>query len=240
MTSSPPPTDILSGHALFLDFDGTLAPLQDDPKTVAMPRASFDALPRLFDALEGALAVVSGRDIRDLAARVPEGVWRVGGHGVDICPPGQTPPSEGRPAPEDLIIGFSRVAERFAGVWCEFKGPIIAVHYRQAPDAQHALGEDLAVVLEGIGGYKLQAGKMVYEAKPLSANKGSAITALMERAPFAGRTPVMLGDDATDEDGFAVVIEQGGFAVKVGEGVSLAQYRLGGPQDVAAWLNEVA
>jgi len=61
----------------------------------------------------------------------------------------------------------------------------------------------------------------------------------MRQAAFAGRIPVMFGDDVTDEDGFAVVIEMGGFAVKIGEGDSLAQYRLETPNDVAEWLNKV-
>tara|TARA_R100001126_G_C4865425_1_gene169947 strand:- start:124 stop:891 length:768 start_codon:yes stop_codon:yes gene_type:complete len=237
--NTPPPTDILNDHALFLDFDGTLAPLQDDPHTVAMPDASFNALPGLFQALNGALAIVSGRDVRDLSSRVPQTVWRAGGHGVDICSPGEVAPPSTQSAPEALTLGFDAVAEQFDGVWCEAKGPIIAVHYRQAPGTAEALGSQLSSVLKTVDGYKLQAGKMVYEAKPLTANKGRAIEHLMRQAAFAGRIPVMFGDDVTDEDGFAVVIEMGGFAVKIGEGDSLAQYRLETPNDVAEWLNKV-
>ena len=234
-----PPIDILSQHALFLDFDGTLAPLQDNPKTVAMPAASYSAIPRLFTAMQGALAVVSGRDIRDLTSRVPSDVWRVGGHGVSVCEPDEPAPQELVSSPEELNIGFESIVERFDGVWCEFKGPIIAVHYRQAPDVKDELGAGLAAVIEQISGYKLQAGKMVFEAKPFAANKGRAIESLMQQAPFKGRIPIMLGDDATDEDGFAVVIEMGGFAVKVGEGDSLAQYRLETPAAVSDWLQKV-
>ena len=236
--SVPRLSELLSTHALFLDFDGTLAPLQDDPFTVAMPGRSADAIPRLYEAMGGALAIVSGRDIRDLSKRVPNVVWRAGGHGVDICGPGELPHDTPQPAPSVLSQGFEDASDRFEGVWCEAKGPIIAVHYRQAPEVAAELGDALARVLDEVTGYKLQAGKMVFEAKPLSANKGRAVSSLMERCSFQGRTPIMLGDDVTDEDGFEVINELGGFAVKVGDGETVAGYRLDSPEHVADWLEQ--
>ncbi|MEL7029644.1 MAG: trehalose-phosphatase, partial [Pseudomonadota bacterium] len=80
----------------------------------------------------------------------------------------------------------------------------------------------------------------VVEAKPKSANKGEAVRRLMAQPPFEGRTPVMVGDDATDEDGFAVVAEFGGVSVKVGAGASIAAHRLASVDDVARWLSEEA
>ena len=66
--------------ALFLDFDGTLAPIQDDPDTVAMPGETLAAINRLQLFVAEAICIISGRDIRDLSSRVPLSHWRAGGH----------------------------------------------------------------------------------------------------------------------------------------------------------------
>ena len=138
-----------------------------------------------------------------------------------------------------LCDAVEAAAAQFAGVWCEFKGPVIAVHYRQAPHAMQALGALLQQAVAKAEGYRLQSGKLVFEAKPARANKGRAVDWLMEQPLFSGRTPVMVGDDATDEDAFAVVIARGGFAVKVGEGETLASYRLPSPGSVTDWLGDM-
>lgn len=83
--------------ALFLDFDGTLAELGPDPDAIRLPDATLADLERLADRLGGALAVISGRDLRDLAARTPAGLWRAGGHGLEIAAPLAEPPPP--PAP---------------------------------------------------------------------------------------------------------------------------------------------
>ena len=87
-------------HALFLDFDGTLAPIQDDADTVRLPDGLADSLARLQDYLGGAIIIISGRDIRDLSSRVPGSLWRAGGHGLEICAPGEAP----APLVEDELV----------------------------------------------------------------------------------------------------------------------------------------
>jgi len=67
---------------------------------------------------------------------------------------------------------------------------------------------------------ELMHGKFVFEVKPAGVNKGIAIDAFMAEAPFAGRVPVFLGDDTTDESGFAVVQPRGGVAVNIVHRVS--------------------
>ncbi|HXI87812.1 MAG TPA: trehalose-phosphatase, partial [Parvularculaceae bacterium] len=84
--------------------------------------------------------------------------------------------------------------------------------------------------------YVAQPGKMIVEIKPKSANKGAAIERLMQRAPFKGRIPVMVGDDATDEDAFKTIRRLNGVSIKVGDGESAARYRLGDHHAVARWL----
>jgi trehalose 6-phosphate phosphatase len=82
----------------------------------------------------------------------------------------------------------------------------------------------------------LLEGKMVIELKSADADKGRALLAFMAEPPFAGRQPWFFGDDVTDEAGFEAVQRLGGVAVKVGEGDSVARWRLAGPQAVRDWL----
>ena len=93
-------------------------------------------------------------------------------------------------------------------------------------DAAGPLGEAVEV----------QDGKMVVELKPAGCDKGKAIAQFMQEAPFAGRQPVFIGDDVTDEYGFRVVNAMGGHTVKVGEGPSVARWRLENPASTRAWL----
>ncbi len=77
---------------------------------------------------------------------------------------------------------------------------------------------------------------MVVEVKPFSAHKGLTLEKLCTRAPFAGRRPVMFGDDTTDEDAILAALRLGGMAVKVGEGESAAPVRAENPAVLRAWL----
>lgn len=236
--ANPPP--IGPDAAVFLDFDGTLAAIQDDPETVALKPGGADVLAALSGRVAGALAILSGRDIRDLARRVPAALWRIGGHGLDVRAPGEAAGAPEAAPPAPLAAEVDAIAAAFPGTRVERKGPILALHYRAAPEAGPALVDALANALgraiAAHPGYRLQHGKMVFEAKPDGAHKGRAIAALMTRAPFAGRTPIMVGDDRTDEDAFATVRACGGSAVKVGAGESAAAYRLASPEAVWRWL----
>jgi trehalose 6-phosphate phosphatase len=85
-------------------------------------------------------------------------------------------------------------------------------------------------------GLEVIAGKMVIEARARGTDKGQALRQLAVEAPFAGREPVFVGDDASDEDGFAAARDAGGYGVKVGRGPTLARYRCPDVADVHAWL----
>lgn len=229
---------LTSSAALFLDFDGTLAAIQVDPETVTLPENGAEVLLRLADKLEGALVILSGRDVRDLARRVPPGLWRAGGHGAHVCPPGFQPPQALPDAPADLVAALSRLVDGLPGVRLEPKGRVMAVHYRQAPEHAAYLEAEISTLLEAFSGYALQSGKMVIEARPVSAHKGDCLRELMKQSPFVGRTPMMVGDDTTDEDAMLASLEAGGSAIKVGAGDSTAPFRLKDPEAVWGWLKK--
>lgn len=227
-----------ASSALFLDFDGTLSPLHPDPDCVFLPAGGAERLLRASGKLGGALAIISGRDVRDLAVRIPQGLWRVGGHGADICPPGAAPPVEVGEPPAALVAAAEDISRSLEGVRLERKGAALALHYRSAPHAEEAVRDCVSQILSGHSAYRMQPGKLVVELRPAGTDKGQAIRELMDRAPFRDRMPLMVGDDATDEDAMAVCLALGGQAVKVGEGESLASYRLPGSDAVWAWLEE--
>lgn len=228
------------GDALFLDFDGTLAEIGPDPDAIVLPRETLADLVRVGSRLGGAVAILSGRGLVDLAARIPEALWRLGGHGLQVAAP-----NAGIPAPlaalSDRVLEPLREAEKIPGVRLELKGPVAALHYRAAASEAAAACLAAAVVAAGIeDGLVCQPGKMVVEVKPASAHKGHALRALAETAPFAGRRPVMLGDDTTDEDAIAAAQALGGVGVKVGPGESVARLRAPDPAAVRAWLARIA
>lgn len=228
-----------AGDALFFDLDGTLAEIGPDPDAIFLPPATADALARLAARLGGALALISGRDLRDLASRTPAAVWRAGAHGLEVAAPGDALPAPPAPPPEAALAPL-RAAAQAPGVRLELKGPVAALHYRAAPDAEAACLTAAAAAAAGLAGYVMQAGKMVVEIKPDRAHKGRALRDIAAIAPFAGRRPIMFGDDATDEDAIEAAQALGGLGVKVGSGDSAARLRAPDPAAVRAWIEREA
>ena len=239
--SSPVHEVPFSAHqnVLFLDFDGTLAPLQDDPDTVSLPDYGAETLLKLKQCLSGALVLISGRDVRDLSSRTPVELWRAGGHGLEICQPGTAPQAHRADAPPGLIKAAHSVIAPYPGVRIENKGPVLAIHYRQAPSAEAELLKTLRALAQETPGYKAQHGKMVIELKPERANKGRALAEMMTFPEFMGRTPIMVGDDTTDEDAMRVAADLNGYGIKVGEGESCAKYRFADTDAVWDWLRRL-
>lgn len=233
-----PPDRIDTSIALFLDFDGTLVPIQDDPDTVSLPESGPARLRELAGKLGGAVALISGRDIRDLAARVPSELWRAGGHGADICAPGEMPPRHLPEAPRELHDALLELCSKYPGTRLEPKGQVLAVHYRAAPEAGDGMTTAISKLLAHQAGYEIQSGKMVIELRPEGAHKGRAVAKLMQHRSFVGRRPIMVGDDTTDEDAMVTCLELGGTAVRVGGGKSVAPYRLADSTAVWEWLQE--
>lgn len=224
--------------ALFLDFDGTLAAIQDDPSTVVLPEGGGEVLVALGEILDGALALVSGRDARDLARRVPGRLWRAGNHGDILLPPDTDEPSRVERAPQALIDGARMISDRYEGVRLEEKARVICLHWRMAPQHEEAVAKAADRLATETPGYKVQHGKGVTELKPEGVHKGAAVERLLAEPAFRGRPPLFIGDDTTDEDGFLAAIHRGGSAIKVGDGKTLAPHRLKDPEAVWNFLRK--
>ncbi|WP_066585503.1 trehalose-phosphatase [Cellulomonas timonensis] len=252
MSEAHDPTAALSALAadrarrpvlLALDFDGTLAPLQDDP---AASRILPDGVGVLADlaATDGiVLALVSGRAMADLhiLAEVPVGTLFVGSHGAERAR------VTAHGLDRDVVRLTDEQADRLAalgaeaaavargreGVWVETKPTAVVVHTRLAdPEvAQAAEHESLAL------GARLETGvihgKAVVELTVLHASKGEALTALREE--IGAPVVIYAGDDVTDERAFAA-LGADDVTIKVGPGDTGARYRLDSPEDVVAAL----
>jgi trehalose 6-phosphate phosphatase len=235
--ASPPSLD-LARVALFLDLDGTLAPIVPTPQEVGPEPSRSRLLARLSAELDGRLAVLSGRALSDID-RVLEGevscVAAV--HGlVKRMPDGSTDGPDHGDGLAPARGGLSALARTDPRLILEDKDVSVALHYRQAPEREAevlALAEKLAADQ----GLKLQRGSRVAEIRLPGPNKGDSLAAFMAVAPFAGATPVFVGDDLTDEDGFSAARSLGGFGVLVGSPrQTAAGFRLAGVAETLAWL----
>lgn len=235
----------LEGWAFFLDIDGTLIEIAPSPDAVVVPPGLPDLLARLSARTGGAMALLTGRDIATVdrlfaPARLPVGAV----HGALLRD------ASGRiigDPPDPALAGVrSRLAAFVAAhpaALLEDKGIAVAMHFRAdpelAPDAEAAVR---AAVAAAGGSLVVQPGKMVFEVRPAGADKGAALAAFMRSPGFAGRRPMAVGDDLTDESMFAAAVTLGGRALRVGtpaEGAppSAADTAFAAPADVRGWLS---
>ena len=229
--------------ALFLDVDGCLLEFAQDPAMVAVPAALRALLQALYARLDGALALVSGRGMADLLQLFGHPAWALAGlHGYQLRH------HDGRhreiavdPANQARMRGaVQALAARLEGVQLEDKQHAMALHCRRAPERLAALRIAAEALATELPGYELQPGNLVMEFKPVGMDKGRAVEELMQHPPFAGRMPVYLGDDLTDEHAFAAVNRAGGISVRVGwREPSHARFTLPSPVTVQAWLDRV-
>lgn len=236
---APPVPEATGPWALFLDVDGTLLDLEPTPDAVRVPAGLAGLLANLRRKLDGALAFVSGRPIATLDRLfAPLEVPCAGLHGVERRD------ARGhlhRATQDESILCELRrsafeLARALPGVLVEDKHYTVALHYTRAQEHQAALFA-AAAAIAGRTGFELQAGHNIYELKPPGADKGAALTAFLEEAPFLGRRPVFLGDDLTDEYAHAVTRGHGGMAIQVGARcASVAQFMLEDPASVLRWL----
>jgi trehalose 6-phosphate phosphatase len=230
--------------ALFLDIDGTLVGHADRPGDVRIDAPLRDLVGRLRRATGGALALISGRSIADIDALFsPSRFALAGQHGAERRSADgsfhrHAPLAARLRAPAEEL---GRLLRAHPGLLLEDKGESLALHYRGNPPLAGLVEGAARRVVDGLGdAFELQPGKFVLEVKPSGKDKGTAIAEFMAEAPFAGRVPVFVGDDLTDELGFEWVNLRGGHSVKVGAGPTRAQWRLADAAAVRRWLSRFA
>jgi trehalose 6-phosphate phosphatase len=235
-----------SGLVLGLDFDGTLAPIHDDPGTPHISKACRAALSQFIAAPAVRVAVISGRSLEDLRPRV--GLREViysGNHGLEIDWYGHhiTHPLAVRRRPavdrvaDRLVVGLADVP----GVFVEHKGLTLTVHVQNAPQLnQESVRSRIETTLDELGaGLTLASGREIIEVRPAIAwDKGAAMDAI---STLVGDdwVPVYIGDDETDEAAFEAVRSEG-IGVLVGQPrPTAATHRLDHQAAVAPFLNRL-
>lgn len=239
MVAPPSPSP---GWAYFLDVDGTLIELALTPDGVRIDQQMLDLIVRVHRQCDGALALISGRALADLDARL--GLLHVpmsGQHGLewrDTAGVTQRHADIGDVRAIEKHLDILR--RRYRHLIVEDKGMTIALHYRMAPRLGGYLHRWVRNLVNIAGkNLQVQPGKRVIEIKPKGHDKGSAIKVFMANTPFSGRVPVFIGDDQTDEHGFEVVNQMNGISIKVGQGRTHARYRLQNVSAVLDWLGKM-
>jgi trehalose 6-phosphate phosphatase len=244
MVSKPQPPAPGPDVALFLDIDGTLLEHQPHPESVFVDDDLRNLLLAATGRLDGAVAFITGRSVA-MVDRLfqPLALPVAGLYGLEhrLTPGGEATAAD---EPADLAAVAEALEQEFRdteGVYFERKGAVLAIHTRAAPQAfaaVQAAAEDALPALPA--GYRIVAGNAGLEFLPIEALKGAAIRRFMEIEPFAGRRPVFIGDDVSDESGFEYVNGLGGISVRVRpRGETAAHYALDGVAAVRNWIGLV-
>jgi trehalose-phosphatase len=232
---------------LFLDFDGTLAPLVDTPEEAQLSPKMRQVLHTLASRPQVTVGIISGRHRTDLQARVDiPGLVYAGNQGLEISGPGfvfvEPTAVEHRQDLERLAADLAARLQPIAGVLVEDKGLTLSVHFRQVAEVQY---EDLRrIVHAGLASashpFVLTPGEKVYEIRPrVYWNKGNAVSWIRDQLGKHDAPAIYVGNDATDEDAFAALPE--GITIKVGlKEETAARYHVEGPDDVQKFLEWLA
>lgn len=242
-TLPAPPTVLpLDRHALFLDLDGTLLDYAPQPGAVTADAPLLSLLETLSRRLAGAVALVSGRSIDTLdelfrPLRLPAS----GLHGFERRAATGARTRHAAPSAHALRSArrlLEELARRDPGLRLEDKHFALALHFRQAPQLESMVVEATRAIAAQLGdGLELVFGPMVVELSPRGVSKASAIAEFMQEAPFTGRRPLFVGDDASDEPAFDWVNGAGGLSVAVNPaGHTAAATRLRSVREVRTWL----
>jgi trehalose 6-phosphate phosphatase len=255
----PPMARLAAAESLLLgcDFDGTLAPIEQEPTDARMPRSARESLSRMARLPGTTVAILSGRTLTDLApiAAIP-GAWLVGYHGAEIRRPGAeeifrtyTGTRESTLA-EHLASRVLDFARHTPGVRVESKPAGVILHWRDNGRSEAPLGIALLErALETMSGprIRLVRGRCLLEISAAGADKGWALAAVRAEIEPPPALTCYLGDDRSDEDAFRA-IKPDGIGILVADdssrserpGPTAADFILPGPEAVDAFLRELA
>jgi len=226
-----------SDWALFLDIDGTLIDIAPRPDAVVVPADLPSIIEGASQRLGGALAVVSGRPIKIIDEfMAPLVLPCAAEHGAIV----RTPDGTVLEAGEDMAVP-RRWREQIRDALHKYKGVLLGeksygldVHYRLAPHHANEIGELVKTVVAEDPSFEVLPAHMAREIRHKNLNKGAAVQCLMKYPPFAGRIPIFVGDDVTDEDGFRAAKAAGGLGLHVSDVFD------GKPAEVRRWLKSFA
>lgn len=231
--------------ALLLDVDGTILDIALTPREVFVSSELREVLAQLQRRMNNGIAFVSGRDIDELdLIFAPLTLAAVGGHGAEIRlePEGEISSEAIAPLSKKTKQRFAAIAEAAPGIIVEDKDYSIALHYRLAPDWEDHVRRCSHEIAGEIGHGMLEVleGKSVVEIKQAGFSKATGFRKLMSVPPFAGRRPIFIGDDKTDEVVFPVISEYGGLGFSVGRKIANTNGCFERPTDVRRWLKFLA
>jgi trehalose 6-phosphate phosphatase len=226
--------------ALFLDFDGTLAPLQPRPEDVWLDDATRRTLLRLVRSPRFRVWIVTGRRRADVRARVRvPGIRYLGLHGWEGRAAGAIT-EEAREAVSCAKSWLASLLLNVPGVWLEDKGLTLAVHYQSVAEegVRRARQFVLGVLAPFDDTLQLIRGKKVWELAPRElGDKGLAVASELSAADTSA-IPVFIGDDRMDEPAFCALAC--GITVRVGRACRThARYRLSSVEQVHQFLERL-
>lgn len=235
---APPLISLGDRIGLFLDLDGVLAAIEPHPDKVVPTVERTALLTKLMHRLEGRLAIISGRTISEIDRICAGAVPTVAGiHGLEMRTAGRMESVSIVQMPAQVMEVARAFAAAHPQIYLEDKGVAVAIHYRDAPELRGEV-QTLANRMGRKLGLAVQSGHCVEEVRLAGPDKGDALIEIMEQPAFKDCTPVMLGDDLTDEAGFAAAMSRAGFGIRVKpHGLTCAQYGLADVDQVFVWLS---
>jgi trehalose 6-phosphate phosphatase len=229
--------------ALLLDIDGTIVDIAPTPTSVRVTPALRAVLSRLVVLTGGALALVSGRSLADIDRLfAPLRLAAIGGHGAEFRPSHDDEADIRDPLGLEPELRQKLRALAGSGVVAEDKGYSVALHYRLAPEREMPVRDAVNKICADPWDAPIEIlpGKAVIEIKHAGFSKATGVRELMTHAPFAGRRPIFIGDDTTDETVFAILPELDGIGFSVGRQIAGAAGCFDAPANVRAWLEQLA
>ena len=229
--------------SLFLDFDGTLVPIEANPASPRLDSGTAEALQSLSSRDFLITTVISGRAVEDLYARIRvQGLIYAGNHGLEILGRNllfvEPRATARRQELERLCDELRAQLQPIEGALVEFKGLTASVHYRKAAESDcPAIEIAVRAAVARVGDlFRLNPGKKVFEILPRTGwHKGAAVRWINDHLGEEKMLSVYLGDDTSDEDAFCTLPDA--VTIKVGSAeATCARHRLPDPSAVHEFL----
>lgn len=219
---------VAANAAFFIDFDGTLAAIARRPDLVEVEPRVIRLLESLRERFGHAVAIVTGRPLEVVDGFLAPLKLPVAAEHGSVRRDVSGAVHEDARAADAVRKAAARLeplVEANPGLLLETKQSSVALHYRQRPELADTCAAAMNAAAKGMDELVVLPGKMIFELRPKGLDKGVAVKAFLDEAPFKGRVPVYMGDDVTDEHAFEVVNALGGVTVKIDDGDTQAHYR---------------